>query len=193
MLVAGTTNLPTSMASPQLAQIAIHSHMYRIPCFQKRRSEWRRAVKQRKHELVQAPEHRPKYASDAELGGIPLIDLSQLRRLHEPTDLQGLLLPQVEGACRDWGFFQVVDHGVPPGVGSVKGVLWPGSGIRRSGGGYVATRSRLLRGREHQERSRLERGVRLRHPWARRDPLPRRRSRRPRRNAQPVAFFSAWV
>ncbi|CAA6657757.1 unnamed protein product [Spirodela intermedia] len=46
--------------------------------------------------------------------GIPLIDLSQLAA-ESAAARQALpgLLDQVEAACRDWGFLQVVNHGVP--------------------------------------------------------------------------------
>lgn len=58
--------------------------------------------------FVQAPEHRPKTVI-SEADGIPLIDLS-------PLSSEGVgaaavppaLLAQVEAACRDWGFFQVM-------------------------------------------------------------------------------------
>lgn len=62
--------------------------------------------------FVQAEEHRPK-TSISVAGGIPLIDLSLL---HNSSDhRQGLASPEIAGlvaeieaACRDWGFFQVV-------------------------------------------------------------------------------------
>ncbi|XP_072986511.1 protein LATERAL BRANCHING OXIDOREDUCTASE 1-like [Typha latifolia] len=56
------------------------------------------------HAFVQAPEHRPK-PTISEAGGIPLVDLSA-------SDLPALAAA-VGAACRDWGFFQVVNHGVP--------------------------------------------------------------------------------
>ena len=40
------------------------------------------------------------------LGGVPVIDL---RAPHETV------VAAIAGACRDWGFFQVIGHGVPPG------------------------------------------------------------------------------
>ena len=55
--------------------------------------------------FFQEPEHRPKPVI-AEAGGIPLIDLSPLIPLPE-------ILDQIHSACRDWGFFQLVNHGVP--------------------------------------------------------------------------------
>ncbi|CAL9104700.1 unnamed protein product [Musa textilis] len=69
--------------------------------------------------FIQAPEHRPKPAV-AEAGSIPLIDLSPLHLLEQHggplvAELE-VLVAQVEAACRDWGFFQVINHGVPPAV-----------------------------------------------------------------------------
>ena len=69
--------------------------------------------------FVQAPEHRPKPTATETAVGIPLIDLSPL--LHSPIPTDGgaappaisSLLAEVEAACRDWGFFQVINHGVP--------------------------------------------------------------------------------
>ncbi|KAJ0980311.1 hypothetical protein J5N97_008566 [Dioscorea zingiberensis] len=69
--------------------------------------------------FVQAAEHRPKPTiSDA--GEIPLIDLSPL--LHHPIpsdpsdpsipDEISSLIAAIGAACLDWGFFQVVNHGV---------------------------------------------------------------------------------
>ncbi|WOL08974.1 Isopenicillin N synthase [Canna indica] len=68
--------------------------------------------------FIQAPEHRPNL-SVTEAVGIPLIDLAQLHLLdRQPPPLPELehLLVQVEAACKDWGFFQVINHGVAPGV-----------------------------------------------------------------------------
>uniref|UniRef100_A0A1D1YK47 Naringenin,2-oxoglutarate 3-dioxygenase n=1 Tax=Anthurium amnicola TaxID=1678845 RepID=A0A1D1YK47_9ARAE len=67
--------------------------------------------------FFQDPEHRPK-PTIHDAGGIPVIDLSPLSSVN-PDDagarraLAGLL-DEVEAACRDWGFFQVVNHGVAP-------------------------------------------------------------------------------
>ncbi|EHA8591796.1 protein DMR6-LIKE OXYGENASE 2 [Cocos nucifera] len=68
--------------------------------------------------FVQSPEHRPD-PTVVEASGIPQIDLSPL--LDSPildsgdASPQALsdLLAEVDAACRDWGFFQVINHGVP--------------------------------------------------------------------------------
>ena len=53
--------------------------------------------------FIQAPEHRPK-PTIIEAQGIPLIDLS--RPIED-------LVRDIGGACSEWGFFQVINHGVP--------------------------------------------------------------------------------
>ena len=62
-------------------------------------------------EFIQALEHRPK-PSITEAGGIPLIDLSPLNS-DDPEAISGLVA-EIGEACSDWGFFQVINHGVPP-------------------------------------------------------------------------------
>ncbi|XP_039139645.1 flavanone 3-dioxygenase 2-like [Dioscorea cayenensis subsp. rotundata] len=71
--------------------------------------------------FIQPTEHRPKITiSDA--GSIPLIDLSPLLHHHIPSDPSDPAIPNeissliaaIGAACRDWGFFQVVNHGVDP-------------------------------------------------------------------------------
>ncbi|XP_073006029.1 protein LATERAL BRANCHING OXIDOREDUCTASE 1-like [Typha latifolia] len=71
--------------------------------------------------FLQEPEHRPN-DTVVEAGGIPLIDLSPLLHLPIPDADFGetaaipeplaAVLADVEAACREWGFFQVVNHGV---------------------------------------------------------------------------------
>ncbi|KAJ9135596.1 hypothetical protein P3X46_032762 [Hevea brasiliensis] len=64
--------------------------------------------------FVQELEHRPKLGIIA-AEGIPIIDLSTLSSSDATPDhsqaLEGLV-KQVGNACRDWGFFQVINHGV---------------------------------------------------------------------------------
>ncbi|GKV22721.1 hypothetical protein SLEP1_g32563 [Rubroshorea leprosula] len=52
--------------------------------------------------FVQPAEHRPK-PETVEVEEIPVIDLSD----------SGELLSEIGNACRNWGFFQVINHGVP--------------------------------------------------------------------------------
>ncbi|WCJ33789.1 2-oxoglutarate (2OG) and Fe(II)-dependent oxygenase superfamily protein [Euphorbia peplus] len=51
--------------------------------------------------FIQAEEHRPKLQVNG-VQGIPLIDLSEFDIVNKVGD-----------ACREWGFFQVINHGVP--------------------------------------------------------------------------------
>ncbi|XP_077233120.1 protein LATERAL BRANCHING OXIDOREDUCTASE 1-like isoform X1 [Tasmannia lanceolata] len=62
--------------------------------------------------FVQPIEHRPKLTI-LEAGGIPLIDLSVLNSENsdDPRALSGLIA-DIEAALREWGFFQVINHGV---------------------------------------------------------------------------------
>ncbi|KAM0951510.1 putative oxidoreductase [Dioscorea sansibarensis] len=68
--------------------------------------------------FVQAAEHRPK-PTIYDAGSIPLIDLSPLLHHQIPSDPAAAvpddlsnLITQIGEASRDWGFFQVVNHGV---------------------------------------------------------------------------------
>uniref|UniRef100_A0A0D9VWF0 Fe2OG dioxygenase domain-containing protein n=1 Tax=Leersia perrieri TaxID=77586 RepID=A0A0D9VWF0_9ORYZ len=63
--------------------------------------------------FVQAPEHRPK-PSITEADGIPVIDLSPL--LDGGEAAVDALAAEVGRASREWGFFVVTRHGVPPGA-----------------------------------------------------------------------------
>ncbi|OMP01572.1 Isopenicillin N synthase [Corchorus olitorius] len=60
--------------------------------------------------FIQELEHRPKL-STSEAEGIPLIDLSVLNSADAEPDLQSLV-SEIGNACREWGFFQIVNHGV---------------------------------------------------------------------------------
>lgn len=53
--------------------------------------------------FIQEPEHRPKSTAN-EAQGIPLIDLSV-----SETEA----VTQIGSACKNWGFFQVINHGFP--------------------------------------------------------------------------------
>ncbi|KAK6159394.1 hypothetical protein DH2020_006708 [Rehmannia glutinosa] len=61
--------------------------------------------------FIQALEHRPKPGQTIEAKGIPLIDLSPLES-NSRTALE-ILATEIGDACENWGFFQVINHGVP--------------------------------------------------------------------------------
>ncbi|CAL1389371.1 unnamed protein product [Linum trigynum] len=67
--------------------------------------------------FIQALEHRPNTQEDtAQLPEtIPTIDLSLLNSPAEPLRLEGLV-KEIGRVCKEWGFFQVVNHGVPSEV-----------------------------------------------------------------------------
>lgn len=58
--------------------------------------------------FIQATEHRPKLNATMEVEGIPLIDLS----VSDTRDIKQLV-SEIGNACEKWGFFQVINHGVP--------------------------------------------------------------------------------
>lgn len=64
-------------------------------------------------DFIQAVEHRPKVAAAAaiETEDIPVIDLSPLNS-PKKEELQRLV-SEIGEACSNWGFFQVINHGVP--------------------------------------------------------------------------------
>ncbi|KAI4367635.1 hypothetical protein MLD38_023348 [Melastoma candidum] len=62
-------------------------------------------------DFVLEPEHRPNLNSADEAEGVPLIDLSLSSAQTRET-----LLSEICRACRDWGFFHVVNHGIPSNV-----------------------------------------------------------------------------
>ncbi|XP_054785656.1 protein DMR6-LIKE OXYGENASE 1-like [Prosopis cineraria] len=68
--------------------------------------------------FIQAPEHRPNLSLVAETQGIPVIDLSSIHRhlqndtVSDPPAIEGVV-KEIGRACREWGFFQVTNHGVP--------------------------------------------------------------------------------
>ncbi|KAF9675945.1 hypothetical protein SADUNF_Sadunf09G0086800 [Salix dunnii] len=65
--------------------------------------------------FIQAQEHRPK-PSITRAEGIPLIDLSIISSPGSNVDNDqalGGLVEEIGNACKNWGFFQVINHGVP--------------------------------------------------------------------------------
>ncbi|KAK6159393.1 hypothetical protein DH2020_006707 [Rehmannia glutinosa] len=62
-------------------------------------------------DFIQALEHRPK-SGITEAKGIPLIDLSPSINSSKSDDLANLVA-EIGDACENWGFFQVINHGVP--------------------------------------------------------------------------------
>ncbi|XP_076926075.1 protein LATERAL BRANCHING OXIDOREDUCTASE 1-like [Bidens hawaiensis] len=66
--------------------------------------------------FIQEPEHRPKPAV-IEADGIPQIDLSPYITITSSpnTNPEAIhnLVDQIRDACKNWGFFQVINHGVP--------------------------------------------------------------------------------
>ncbi|KAM7470706.1 hypothetical protein LguiA_008889 [Lonicera macranthoides] len=61
--------------------------------------------------FIQDVEHRPKLAV-IEAEGIPVIDLSVLNSSSNSKNINGLVA-EIGSACEKWGFFQVINHGVP--------------------------------------------------------------------------------
>ncbi|KAL5562510.1 hypothetical protein UlMin_032257, partial [Ulmus minor] len=65
--------------------------------------------------FIQAPEHRAKLAFTHEAEGIPSIDLSAINSIDSEPDQAAIdeLVREIGSACKEWGFFQVINHGVP--------------------------------------------------------------------------------
>ncbi|MCH89135.1 flavonol synthase/flavanone 3-hydroxylase-like [Trifolium medium] len=60
--------------------------------------------------FIQSKEHRPNLSTFIQVDEIPIIDLSESR--------QENLISKIGKACEEWGFFQVINHGVPSDVSS---------------------------------------------------------------------------
>ncbi|XP_049404506.1 1-aminocyclopropane-1-carboxylate oxidase 5-like [Solanum stenotomum] len=62
--------------------------------------------------IIQDVEHRPKLTK-TEAEGIPVIDISILNCPYTSTDAElESLVAEIRNACKKWGFFQVINHGV---------------------------------------------------------------------------------
>ncbi|KAL9411080.1 hypothetical protein AB3S75_044792 [Citrus x aurantiifolia] len=44
---------------------------------------------------------------------IPIIDL---QRIHKDSSLRSQVIDQIRSACEEWGFFQVINHGIPTSI-----------------------------------------------------------------------------
>lgn len=62
--------------------------------------------------FIQDPEHRPKLLA-IEGDDIPLIDISSVINNSNDPEAVEKVVREVGSACKDWGFFQVINHGVP--------------------------------------------------------------------------------
>ncbi|PIM97433.1 Iron/ascorbate family oxidoreductase [Handroanthus impetiginosus] len=62
--------------------------------------------------FIQDLEHRPK-PQTTEAEGIPLIDLSPINSPDSDSNAVASLAAEIGSACKNWGFFQVINHGVP--------------------------------------------------------------------------------
>ncbi|CAK7329799.1 unnamed protein product [Dovyalis caffra] len=62
--------------------------------------------------FIQATEHRPELDQIIKAEEIPLIDLSIISSPSTNVDPSGLV-KEIGNACKNWGFFQVINHGVP--------------------------------------------------------------------------------
>ncbi|KAL1336948.1 hypothetical protein HN51_031364 [Arachis hypogaea] len=62
--------------------------------------------------FIQEPEHRPSL-STIEGQGIPVINLSPVTSNNPSLSSIDALVKEIGSACKEWGFFQVTNHGVP--------------------------------------------------------------------------------
>ncbi|EEF28746.1 jasmonate-induced oxygenase 2 [Ricinus communis] len=74
-------------------------------------------IRQIPHRYIKPPSHRPMINSNSDASfhseiNIPVIDLQNV--LSSDQALRQDTLTRISCACRDWGFFQVINHGVNP-------------------------------------------------------------------------------
>ena len=69
--------------------------------------------------FIQPPEHRPNISIiHEEDQGIPVIDLSPVHHqlendaVSDPSTIEAVV-KEIGRACKEWGFFQVINHGIP--------------------------------------------------------------------------------
>lgn len=58
--------------------------------------------------FIQSTEHRPRPSFVEQVDEIPTIDFSET--------IEQKLITEIGKACEEWGFFQVINHGVPSNV-----------------------------------------------------------------------------
>ncbi|KAJ9693949.1 hypothetical protein PVL29_009768 [Vitis rotundifolia] len=72
---------------------------------------------------IRHPSDRPSFTSISTHANIPVIDLHSLLAARD-AGLRQATLDRISGACREWGFFQVVNHGVRPELMKSIRQLW---------------------------------------------------------------------
>lgn len=72
---------------------------------------------------IRHPSDRPSFTPISTQANIPVIDLHSLLAARDAR-LRQATLDRISGACREWGFFQVVNHGVRPELMKSIRQLW---------------------------------------------------------------------
>lgn len=71
---------------------------------------------------VKPPRDRPSINSSSSDVNIPIIDLAGL--FGDDSNLHASILRQISIACQEWGFFQVINHGVSPELMDHASEVW---------------------------------------------------------------------